>query len=920
MAKSRPPFAPFPHTSFAGRALVSMVGMAAMSIAACTPDRLAPPRCGDGNIDFGEVCDDENVMIGDGCNTSCQLEPNSICEGEPSDCRALRCGDGIQDSGEACDDGAESAACNADCTLARCGDGIENAARGEQCDDENVMSGDGCSPTCLTEPSTCGDDTCDLDGAETCENCLADCMALPACNDCPDNDDDGYFAMNCGGNDCDDNNNMVHPDADEILCNRINEDCDGTTSDTEDADMDGFNCLLDCDDTSALASPANRNEVCGDGVDNDCDPETTEDGDVDGDTFNCTVDCNDNNAMVYPGRTEICNNGVNDDCDRDAMGVLLATATRDVFDGDGDGAFCNVDCNDMNMSIRPGVTDIMCSGVDEDCNPTTTDGPDVDRDGASCALDCDDNDARRSTLLTEICGDLIDNDCNVATPDSGDADGDTFDCSVDCDDTDPLVFPDAVGRCGERFVITEDFETCPVGWTTNATAGTSSWACGTPAATFITAAAGGTRAWVTNLTGTYTDNQTSFLTSPVMDFTATSSDPVLSFDHIFETENCCDEGWVEVSTDGGTTWRKVGAAGQGANWYNNATAQQWNGTSGAVGVWRRASNVLTGTAGRASVRIRFAFSSDTSSVEDGFGVDNLRIDNGAIDLNLTSVTAALSQCSSGTSVAVTAIVSNSGSVTIPTFDISYSVDGGTPVVSTQTRVLRGGDSRTISLSVDVGTAGSHMIAVTATAVGDDIATNNSRTATIVATAAPAPTVIPVTASGYLEGFETDAGGWSSASASGPNSWARGIPTGSFISSAGTGSYAWVTNPAGEYVNNENSFLTSPCLDLSALTADPILTFQHIFETEGCCDEGWIDVWTASTGWVRLGTSGPGMNWYNDASNRWWDGTSGAAGAWRTASFSLAGTAGQVIRVRHGFSTDTSSVEDGFGIDTVEIRP
>lgn len=917
MAKSRPPFAPSPAKNYAGKALVSMVGMAAMTIAACTPARLDPPRCGDGNIDFGEVCDDENLMIGDGCNTSCQLEPSSICEGEPSVCRPLRCGDSIRDASELCDDGGETAACNADCTLARCGDGVTNETRSEQCDDGNVMSGDGCSPACLDEPESCGDGTCDLDGVETCGNCMADCMALPACNDCPDSDEDGYFATYCGGNDCDDNDDAIHPDADEILCNRINEDCDGTTSDTEDADDDGFNCLLDCDDSEPLASPANRTEICGDGIDNDCNPTTTEDGDADGDGFNCAIDCNDNNAMVHPGRVEICNNGLNDDCDRDSAGVLLPTRTPDVFDGDGDGAFCNVDCNDMNMSIRPGVPDIMCSGIDEDCNPLTTDGPDMDRDGASCALDCDDNDPRRSTLLREICGNGIDDDCNAATADSGDADGDTFDCSVDCDDTDPLVFPDAVGRCGERLVITEDFETCPAGWTTNATAGTSSWACGTPAATFITAAAGGTRAWVTNLTGTYTNNQTSFLTSPVMDFSTAGADPVLSFDHIFETESCCDEGWVEVSTDGGTTWRKVGAAGQGSNWYNDTFNQYWNGTSGAVGVWRRAANVLTGTAGRPSVRIRFAFSSDTSSVEDGFGVDNIRIDSGVIDMAVNSVTAALSQCSSGTTIAVTANVSNSGSVTIPTFDISYSVDGGTPVVSTQTRVLRAGEARVISLTVDVGTAGSHMIAVTATATADEVATNNARTATVVATAAPAPTVIMVPATGYSEGFETDAGGWST---SGTSSWARGIPTGTFISSAGEGSYAWVTNPAGTYPDNENSFVTSPCLDLSALSADPMLVFQQIFETEACCDEGWIDVWTASTGWVRLGTSGAGMNWYNDATNRWWDGTSGAAGAWRTASFSLAGTAGQVIRIRHGFSSDSSSVRDGFGIDGVELRP
>ena len=178
----------------------------------------------------------------------------------------------------------------------------------------------------------------------------------------------------------------------------------------------------------------------------------------------------------------------------------------------------------------------------------------------------------------------------------------------------------------------------------------------------------------------------------------------------------------------------------------------------------------------------------------------------------------------------------------------------------------------------------------------------------------------MTAAGYIQGFETDAGGWSSSAATGPNSWARGIPSTTFIPRAAEGSYAWVTNPTGTYADNEDSFVTSPCFDLAALTADPTFAMQHIFVTELNYDEGWIDVWTASTGWQRLGSSGSGMNWYNDATNRWWEGSSGAAGAWRTASFSLAGTAGQIIRIRHGFSSDGSAVRNGFGMDAVEIRP
>lgn len=34
---------------------------------------------------------------------------------------------------------------------ARCGDGVVQTDRGEQCDDNNTTSGDGCDATCLVE-------------------------------------------------------------------------------------------------------------------------------------------------------------------------------------------------------------------------------------------------------------------------------------------------------------------------------------------------------------------------------------------------------------------------------------------------------------------------------------------------------------------------------------------------------------------------------------------------------------------------------------------------------------------------------------------------------------------------------------------------------------------------------------------------
>mgnify|MGYP002176960343 CR=1 FL=1 len=153
----------------------------------------------------------------------------------------------------------------------------------------------------------------------------------------------------------------------------------------------------------------------------------------------------------------------------------------------------------------------------------------------------------------------------------------------------------------------------------------ASWEHGTPANMFIPAAASGTGAWVTNLDGSYNVNENSRLMSPCFDFGSAAVDPTLTFSHIYRTEACCDEGYMEISLNGGMTWSRLGAAGTGTNWYNDAPNQWWDGSSGTPGTWRTASHVLTGTAGLRQVRLRYVFSSDEVVTQEGFGVDDVVI-------------------------------------------------------------------------------------------------------------------------------------------------------------------------------------------------------------------------------------------------------------------------------------------------------
>lgn len=207
------------------------------------------------------------------------------------------------------------------------GDGVPAS---QDCDDENASAWPGA-------PEACDGADTDCDGLD--DNDEDDIVSYP------DEDGDGHGASDAPitgcdaptgalptGDDCDDAEAGIHPDAPET-CDGVDQDCDGAVDEDPsdgdtwyaDADHDGYGddasarltCDSpgaawtetpgDCDDTSDTISPEGL-EICDGALDEDCDGEVDEGyyRDADGDGLG-------DDSACEPGETSVTNSADDDD-------------------------------------------------------------------------------------------------------------------------------------------------------------------------------------------------------------------------------------------------------------------------------------------------------------------------------------------------------------------------------------------------------------------------------------------------------------------------------------------------------------------------------------------------------------------------------------------------------------------------------
>jgi hypothetical protein len=176
----------------------------------------------------------------------------------------------------------------------------------------------------------------------------------------------------------------------------------------------------------------------------------------------------------------------------------------------------------------------------------------------------------------------------------------------------------------------------------------NTWAWGQPQKSAINSAASSPNCWVTGglSTGTYNANEFSFLESPCFDFTNLKN-PVISFNIWWRANPNGDAMALVGSTDGGITWDVIGSASDPAawKWYNinnistvpgpGGQASGWSGSTTSSSPptsngWTTAVNSLVKYAGKPNVKLRFAMVTDGFTQNDGFAIDNFKINEGPI--------------------------------------------------------------------------------------------------------------------------------------------------------------------------------------------------------------------------------------------------------------------------------------------------
>lgn len=206
------------------------------------------------------------------------------------------------------------------------------------------------------------------------------------------------------------------------------------------------------------------------------------------------------------------------------------------------------------------------------------------------------------------------------------------------------------------------------------------WQHGIPSASIINTAHSPDSVWATILAGNYPNNASGYINSPLMNFAGISG-AYLAFYYWIEAEENYDGGFVQYTVNNGASWNALGTVNDpdGYNWFDsNASGNPgWTKSSGE---WKPAFIKLDDVSGFSSVRFRFGFVSNSTTVNNGFAIDDIQIlaPDVAVDAGVSEIITPASYTTPGVATQVIVRIKNYGTDTLTSIPVTYLLNTGYP--------------------------------------------------------------------------------------------------------------------------------------------------------------------------------------------------------------------------------------------------
>ena len=447
-------------------------------------------------------------------------------------------------------------------------------------------------------------------------------------------------------------------------------------------------------------------------------------------------------------------------------------------------------------------------------------------------------------------------------------------------------------------------------------------------------AASGTRAWMTGLNQNYKGTNTELLRFPPLTNFDTIMGAELRFKHQFEFSPG-DGGNVEYLLNG--TWRTLGnaTANIGTNWYGSSygsagivnlgnqpgwtgsTSGQWITSTIPLSLWNFNSNPL-------NLRLRMAAGAGNSA--RGWAVDDVQIyvppQNSMAPITIDTKEYLIVPDQPAT---VKVYLENTGAKPVSSILVRYRVNSGAwtayDTLTFSPPLPRGGRRwHEFTQTWLNNGAGTYNVCV-------ETSTPNGKQDNLVADDQlclnfPVSAKIYIDATGYCNDFEDPAKtAWlplHSSIKTAAHDWEFGTPGQTVISSAASGTKAWMTKLTSNYTPMGRSSLHTPFFVLDSNVVYT-LKFDHNMFSEQYHDGGSVD-WSYNGGinWYTLGNVLPSGKWYNTVHVTSLDnirpGWSGATNGWTPSSINFTAENTGTLVFRFRFGADYTLTREGWAVD------